>query len=210
MTVASSLAGFTVTATLLTITPGLDTALFVRTLAVEGPRRAMLAGLGIALGCMGWGIAVAAGLGALLTVSQLAYDVLRWAGATYLVVTGVRLLLAPRSTFELAPNPAAALARGPNWLARGFLTNMLNPKIGVFYVSFLPQFIPAGQSVPLFAVLLTTIHAAVGLVWFGLLALSTGPLLGRLRQPKVVAWLDRATGGLFIGFGLKLALDARR
>lgn len=207
MTTPQALLAFVAAASLLTITPGLDTALVLRTLTVEGPRRAMLAATGIGLGCLVWGAAVGLGLGALLAASRLAYDALRFAGAVYLLVLGIRLIRAPRAQLELAGQ--AEMARAPNWLARGFLTNMLNPKIGVFYVSFLPQFIPAGSSVPLWSLLLTAIHAALGLGWFGLLVLASRPVLGALQRPAVVTWLDRLTGGLFVGFGLKLALSAR-
>lgn len=209
MTGAAALTAFTVTAAVLTITPGLDTALVLRTAAAEGPRRAMLAALGIALGCLGWGLVVGLGLGALLAASQLAYDALRWAGALYLLYLGYNLLRRPRAALDLAVSDEGISPAEPNWLLRGFLTNMLNPKVGVFYVSFLPQFIPAGASVLGWSVLLAGIHNVLGLIWFGALVLATRPLLAMLRRPGVLAWLDRATGALFIGFGLKLALSAR-
>jgi threonine/homoserine/homoserine lactone efflux protein len=206
----AALLAFTATAAVLTITPGLDTALVLRTAAAEGPRRAMLAAAGIALGCLGWGLVVGAGLGALLAASQLAYDGLRWAGALYLLYLGIKLIRAPRQALELAVSDEAAVGtRRPNWLLRGFLTNMLNPKIGVFYVSFLPQFIPAGASALGWSVLLAAIHNVLGLIWFGALVLATRPLLAALRKPGVMAWLDRLTGALFIAFGVKLALSAR-
>src|SRR4051812_14473301 len=93
---ATSIAAFTAAAALLTVTPGLDTALVLRTAAVEGPRRALLAGLGICLGCLAWGAVVAMGLGILLQASHLAYRVLKWAGAAYLLWLGVQLLLSKR------------------------------------------------------------------------------------------------------------------
>jgi len=209
MTPPAALIAFTATAALLTITPGLDTALVLRTAAAEGPRRALLAAMGIALGCLGWGLLVGAGLGALLAASQVAYDLLRWTGAIYLFALGVKLIRSPRQAFELAAGAEIPAPRRPNWLLRGFLTNMLNPKVGVFYVSFLPQFIPAGASVLGWSVLLASIHNLLGLVWFGALVATTRPLLGALRRQGVMAWLDRLTGGLFLAFGAKLALDAR-
>ena len=208
MTATAALLAFTATAALLTITPGLDTALVLRTAAAEGPRRAMLAAVGIALGCLGWGLLVGAGLGALLAASQLAYEVLRWVGALYLFTLGLKLIRAPRQSLDLAEGDGAAPAQA-NWLLRGFLTNMLNPKVGVFYVSFLPQFVPAGASVLGWSVLLASIHNVLGLIWFAALIAATHPLLGALRRPGVMCWLDRLTGGLFVVFGLKLALDAR-
>ena len=210
MTGAEGLLAFTATAALLTITPGLDTALVLRTAAAEGPRRAMLAAAGIALGCLAWGLLVGAGLGALLAASQLAYDALRWAGALYLFILGAKLIRTPRRSLELAtPDEGPDRRARPNWLLRGFLTNMLNPKIGVFYVSFLPQFIPAGASVLGWSVLLAAIHNVLGLIWFGALVAATRPLIGALRKPGVMSWLDRLTGMLFLGFGLKLAFGAR-
>lgn len=210
MTEGAALLAFTATAALLTITPGLDTALVLRTAAAEGPRRAMLAAIGIALGCLAWGLLVGGGLGALLAASKLAYDVLRWAGALYLFYLGIKLIRAPRRALDLAVSDEDARGSGrPNWLLRGFLTNMLNPKIGVFYVSFLPQFIPPGASVLGWSVLLASIHNVLGLIWFAALVAATRPLLGALRRPGVMTWLDRLTGTLFVAFGLKLALSAR-
>lgn len=209
MTSSAALLAFTATAALLTITPGLDTALVLRTAATEGPRRAMLAAIGIALGCLGWGVLVGAGLGALFATSALAYDGLRWAGALYLVWLGLKLIRSPRQELNLAVLEEGMTHKAPNWLLRGFLTNMLNPKVGVFYVSFLPQFIPPGASMLGWSVLLASIHNVLGLIWFGALVLATRPLLNQLRRPGVLAWLDRATGAMFIDFGLKLALGAR-
>ncbi|HNJ48449.1 MAG TPA: LysE family translocator [Novosphingobium sp.] len=207
MTPQTALLAFTATAALLTVTPGLDTALVLRTAATEGARRAMLAAIGIALGCLGWGLLVGAGLGALLAASRLAYDLLRWCGALYLMYLGIKLIGAPRATIELSSGDQTDR---PNWLLRGFLTNMLNPKVGVFYVSFLPQFIPADANVLGWSVLLAMIHNLLGLVWFAALVLATRPLIAWLRRPGTLPWLDRLTGTVFVAFGLRLALEARR
>jgi threonine/homoserine/homoserine lactone efflux protein len=210
MTLIQDLAAFVLAAGLLTITPGLDTAMVLRTAAVEGPRRAALAALGIGMGCLAWGVAVALGLGVLLTASKTAYTVIKWAGAAYLVWIGLGLVLRPRKAFDLTPSKAeAGIARGHNWFVRGLVTNVLNPKVGVFYVSFLPQFVPAGVSAAPFIVLLAAIHVALGLAWFAGLIGATAPLKQWLSRAVVVRWLDRVTGGVFLAFGLKLALDRR-
>lgn len=208
MTVAQALIAFALAAGLLTITPGLDTALVLRTAAVEGPKRAALAGLGVVAGCLVWGAAVALGLGALLAASQLAFTALKWAGAAYLVWLGLNLILRPRDRFDLAGGPAGA-GDGLAWLRRGFLTNLLNPKVGVFYVSFLPQFLPQGAPAAPFIFLLAALHGVMGLAWFAALIAATQPIAGALRKPAVVRWLDRLTGGVFLGFGLRLALERR-
>lgn len=208
MTIIQALIAFSVAAGLLTVTPGLDTALVLRTAAVEGPRRAALAGVGIVLGCLAWGAAVALGLGALLTASRLAFEILKWAGAAYLVWLGVKLLLNPRPSFDLG-GAAAKPASGGAWLRRGLLTNLLNPKVGVFYVSFLPQFLPGGVPAAPFIFLLAAIHAVLGLAWFAVLIGATRPIAGALQKAPVVRWLDRLTGGVFLGFGVRLALERR-
>lgn len=203
-----ALIAFTLAAGLLTITPGLDTALVLRTAAVEGPRRAMLAGAGICLGCLTWGLATAVGLGALLTVSRLAYGALRLAGACYLIALGVRMLWRARAPHRIALQ-ADLPDRAGRWFTRGLLTNLLNPKVGVFYVTFLPQFIPAGVSVTWFSVLLAGIHATEGILWFALLTLATRPLGTWLERPQVARTIDRATGVMLVGFGLGLLAERR-
>ena len=175
----------------------------LRTSAVEGPRRAALAALGVICGCLVWGVAVALGLGVLLAASHLAYVMLKWAGAAYLAWLGLNLLLKPRAAFDLG----AAGPRGGNWWLRGFLTNLLNPKVGVFYVSFLPQFVPAHVAPAPFIVLLALIHGVLGALWFAGLIGATTPLKRWLQQTAVVRWLDRLTGVVFLGFGARLAFD---
>jgi threonine/homoserine/homoserine lactone efflux protein len=208
MTIVQALAAFSVAALLLTLTPGLDTALVLRTAAAEGPKRAALAAIGICLGTLAWGAAAGFGLGALLAASQLAYAILKWAGAAYLVWLGLGLILKPRDRFEIA-----AAANGPRsggaWLWKGLFNNLLNPKAGVFYVSFLPQFIPPGVPVAPFAILLAAIHVCMGLAWFAILIGATRPIAGALQRASVVRWLDRLTGGLFVGFGVRLAMERR-
>jgi len=137
--VLTSLVAYVAAASLLTVTPGLDTALVLRTATAGTPRRAALAGLGIAAGCFVWAALVAFGLGALLAASQLAYTVLRWIGAAYLLWVGYKMLRHPRRAFL-----TAGQNREPQGAAfvTGALTNLPNPKVGVFYVSFLPQFVP--------------------------------------------------------------------
>jgi len=208
--ITTALIAFTAAAGLLTITPGLDTALVLRTAASEGARPATLTAVGIVTACFGWAIMVALGLGALLAASQLGYTILRALGACYLLFVGCRLLLRPRHEFlESGPDPGSGRLVARAAFARGALTNLLNPKVGIFYVSFLPQFIPSGVPVAGFILLLGAIHAVLGVIWFACLITATQPLSRLLRRPAVVVSLDRLTGGLFIAFGLGLALRAR-
>jgi len=215
MTIEQALLSFTVTAGLLTITPGLDTALVLRTAAVEGRKQAMFAGIGICSGCLLWGAAASFGLSALLAVSGFAYSVLRIVGAVYLGYLGIKLVIrAFGSTSSISP-AEAVWAENRNrdssrWLKRGLLTNLLNPKVGVFYLSFLPQFIPTGVPVWSFSILLALIHATEGLLWFLLLTNATELISSWLRQRRVVMALDSLMGAILIAFGLKLVLDKAR
>ena len=214
MTVGQALLSFTLAAGLLTITPGLDTALVLRTAAVEGRKQAFLAGVGICFGCLLWGAAASFGLGALLAVSGFAYNVLRIVGAIYLSYLGIKLFIRAfaRSSSHNTAEPLLQKQEGEGslWLRRGLLTNLLNPKIGVFYLSFLPQFVPPGVQVWSFSILLASIHAAEGLLWFLLLTNATNFFSSWLKQRRVVMAFDSAMAAVFIGFGLKLAFDRAR
>ena len=213
MSIEQALLSFTLAAGLLTITPGLDKALVLRTSAVEGGKQAILAGIGICFGCLLWGVAASFGLSALLAVSGFAYKVLRIVGAIYLGYLGIKLLIrafASTSSNSGAEPEEYASRDGSLWFKRGLLTNLLNPKVGVFYLSFLPQFIPTGVPVWSFSVLLALIHATEGLLWFLLLTNATELISSWLRQRRVLMALDSAMGAIFIAFGLKLAFDKAR
>lgn len=205
MDISHALIAFALTAGLLTITPGLDTALVLRTAAVEGPRRAAMAASGIVLGCLTWGLAASAGLGALLAASQLAYDILRIAGAGYLLYMGGQMLLQAVRGNGYAARAAAEIsasgAKQRSWFLRGMLTNLLNPKVGVFYVTFLPQFVPAHVNATAFGMLLAGIHAVEGIAWFVLLIATTKTLSRWLVRPQVKRGLDGISGAVLMGFG---------
>ncbi|MFI6843999.1 LysE family translocator [Kitasatospora sp. NPDC050467] len=203
MEMTTALWSFALVVGLLTVTPGLDTALILRTSALGHRRQAWGVVLGIQTGTLLWGTLTSAGVTALLTASRLAYDVLRWGGAAYLVWMGVAML---RNRGGGA-GPEEGLADGGlahGW-RRGTLTNLLNPKVGVFYVAVLPQFIPAGA--PHFAagVALTCVHVVEGLLWSAVLVGFAQAVRGWLRRPAARRLLDRVTGAVVIGFGLKLA-----
>lgn len=196
---------FLVAATLLTLTPGVDTAMVLR--AAVGSRRhvAFCAAFGVILGCLAWGGAASLGLGVVLQASEFLYLALKLAGATYLIWLGASLLFRPRSAVDTdesrpALQPLAAFRQG-------LVTNLLNPKIGIFYVSFLPQFIPAEVSVSLYSFFLAGVHSLLTLLWFTVLILVAGRISRWMQSPRVIARFDRVTGGLFIGFGARLAIS---
>jgi threonine/homoserine/homoserine lactone efflux protein len=224
VTITSALASFAVVAGLLTILPGLDTALVLRAALTQGRAVAFATGAGISSGSLTWGAASAIGVSALLTASQAAFTVLRIAGACYLLWLGATLLWRSRRSrrgrlgrseaAEPSPAPAAELpAAPPPSLAaawwRGLATNLLNPKVGVFYVVMIPQFLPAGAPHLLMGLLLAGVHAVEGMTWFaGLIVVATVArrrFVGSATAGRVTRVVDRVTGVVLIGFGLRLA-----
>ncbi|MGW4894639.1 LysE family translocator [Kitasatospora sp. NPDC004240] len=206
MEMTAALWSFALVVGLLTLTPGLDTALILRTSALAGRRQAWGVVLGIQTGTLLWGTLTSAGVTALLTASQLAYEVLRWAGAAYLIWMGIGMLRdrgGEPAAEEDGPAGSDGLLHG--W-RRGTLTNLLNPKVGVFYVAVLPQFIPAGA--PHFAagVALTCVHVVEGLLWSAVLVGFAKAVRGWLRRPAARRAMDRVTGVVVVGFGVRLAV----
>lgn len=210
MTLIDSLMSFTFAITLLTLTPGLDTALVLRTATSEGSKKAFQAAMGVNAGCMVWGAVVALGLGALLTASELAFDVLKWVGAVYLCWLGLQMLIKPRSQMAAEKTVAESSHRkGSNWFIKGMLGNILNPKVGVFYVTFLPQFVPAGYPVAAYTFGLAMIHVLIGTLWSSTMIAATRPLSRWLKRPAVVRTMDRLTGLVFVAFAIRLATSKR-
>ena len=212
MDIATALLSFSIAAGLMTLTPGIDTALVLRTAAVENARNALFAAFGVVVGVLAWGLLAALGLGAVLAVSEIAYGVLQFAGAAYLMWLGARMLLrgargARADWRDGGPSQPQARRTGARWFVRGLTTNLLNPKVGVFYVSLLPQFMPADVNVVAFSALLAGVHAALSLGWFILLTLATRPFARALARPATTRALDGITGTVLVGFGLRLALS---
>ncbi len=206
MEISTALWSFALVVGLLTLTPGLDTALILRTAALGERRRAWGVVLGIQTGTLVWGTLSSLGVTALLAASHLAYETVRWAGVAYLLWMGVRML---RGGGAAEPEAGAGSASGgllAGW-RRGTLTNLLNPKVGVFYVAVLPQFIPAGAPHLAMGVLLTCVHVVEGLLWSAVLVGFAHTVRGWLQRPAARRLLDRVTGVVIVGFGLKLAVS---
>ena len=210
MTLGAAVLSFAVVATALTVTPGLDTALVLRAALTRSRWEAVATAAGIVAGLFVWAAAAAVGVSALLTASQVAYDLLRYAGSAYLVWFGVRLLV---RAFRSRPGPADpdGAVGGSAWRAArtGLATNLLNPKVGVFYVALLPQFLPAGSDPLLVGLLLAGVHALLSVVWFALLITLAGLLSRWLRRPATARAIDGVTGATLVGFGVRLAFAGR-
>ena len=205
------LALFLSAALLLNLTPGPDMLFVAGASAARGRRAGVLAALGVGLGC-GVHIALAAvGLSALLATSALAFGVVKWLGAAYLVWTGLSMLRA-RPAAPAAAGLAAPATRAVFW--QGALTNALNPKVALFFLAFLPQFVDAGAPQQAVAfVALGVLFTASGTVVNVIVALAAGSIAGAVAAGgsggRVGRWLQRAAGALFIGLGVKLAFSSR-
>jgi threonine/homoserine/homoserine lactone efflux protein len=205
--VTSSLVAFALFAAILTITPGLDTLLVLRTSAAGGRVAGFASVVGIGLGCLVWAVASAVGVTAVLAASRLAFEVLRVAGVAYLCWLGGRALWFARRPAENRPAvPAEAWGRG-RALRTGLTTNLLNPKVGVFYLSVLPQFLPDGVNPFVGSLALAAIHIGEGFLWQTLVVLAVNRATGWLTRLNVRRRLEQLTGVVFLGFGLRLALE---
>jgi threonine/homoserine/homoserine lactone efflux protein len=144
----------------------------------------------------------ALGVAAVLTASRLAFEILRAAGVAYLLYLGVRALLGSRR----GDGQPVVVRSTPGWRT-GLTTNLLNPKVGAFYLSVMPAFLPVGLSPLAGGLLLGGIHAAEGAVWLSALVFAVGRARALFERPRVQRTLQRLSGLVFIGFGVRLALE---
>ena len=213
---ASQLLLFIAAGLLLNLTPGPDVLYIVTNALRSGARAGVVAALGITAGCFVHIFAAALGISALMAASNTAFSILKWVGAAYLVVVGARMLLAraPVAQEVGATNLIAACAR-ITWASghkciffQGFWTNALNPKVALFFLAFVPQFIaPDVANKPLAFLLLGLLFNFNGLwvnVGWAVTAAWMASRLGNVRAG--MHWLERAAGLMFVGFGIRLAL----
>lgn len=201
-------------AALLTITPGADTMLVVRNALGFGKKAGILTTTGVCCGLFIHAILSALGLSLILVTSAEAFTVVKLAGAAYLFFLGGQSLyraLVHSSQAKSTQPPDAGAARKTNGRAfsEGFLNNLLNPKIAVFYLAFLPQFIKPGDPALAKSLLLTGIHFVMGILWLSFVSIFIGAVSGYLSRPAVRRSLDGVTGAILIAFGIRLALERR-
>jgi threonine/homoserine/homoserine lactone efflux protein len=212
----AALPAFALASTLLILAPGPDSLLVLRNTLRHGRRAGWVTATGTMSGLLAWAAAAAFGLSALLRVSHLGYDALRVAGACYLLWLGVSSLWPVRRPHAgpaaEPPGPAGPAPAQAGWrrvYLNGLLSNLFNPKIGVFFIAFLPGFIPAGSPAPLVPLVLGLWFTAETGAWLATLAWMAAHGAGWLRRSTVQRWLERVTGIALIGFGLRLATQAR-
>jgi threonine/homoserine/homoserine lactone efflux protein len=204
---------FILSGLLLNITPGPDTAYIVGRSIQMGWRGGALAALGICAGCLVHVFAAALGLSALLAASAIAFVAVKWIGAAYLVYLGITMLLS-------RPHGAAttvAAGVGPDLPPRavfwqGALTNVLNPKVALFFLAFLPQFVDADAPHKAFAfVLLGAIFIFNGMLWCLMVAVVAARSASQVRRSsRLMAWINRTIGGLFVYLGIRIAMMEAR
>jgi RhtB (resistance to homoserine/threonine) family protein len=208
---------FCVAVFLLNVTPGPDTAYIVGRSVAQGRSAGLISALGISTGCCVHALACAFGLTALLAASATAFTVVKFVGAIYLVYLGTRLIFAKteRTPAEAAVTAPARTAAAPRPLRQlflqGFWTNVLNPKVVLFFVSFFPQFVSTESSHKALAFLaLGVVFVLMSTVWNSFVAWIAGSVTRRFSgKPGVKKWLDRTVGTAFVGLGLKLATSTR-
>jgi threonine/homoserine/homoserine lactone efflux protein len=211
----SRLWAFVAVATLLAVTPGADTLLVVRNVLTRGRVAALLTVAGIAGGCVVHAVLSAVGVSLILVRSAEAFAVLRFCGAAYLMVLGAQSLRrwwqpddgAPAGSD--APLAAPRPARRLRSFLEGLLTNVLNPKVGIFYLAFLPQFIGPGDPVLERSLLLAALHIGIGLVWLSLLSLGVGRIRPLVESRLWRARLEGVSGAVLIALGVRLAAARR-
>ncbi|MEJ7139135.1 LysE family translocator [Amphibiibacter pelophylacis] len=200
------LAGFLLAAVLITASPGPDNLLVLGMGLSQGRRQGIAFGLGCAMGCLWHTLLAVAGVSVLLAASPLAFALLQLAGGAYLIWLGVQALRSRGGARAAADVGAGASLNRLFW--RGVLANAINPKVALFFLSFLPQFVVGGHgAVPLQMAVLGAVFTAQAALLFGLLGYFAGRLGGVLeRSPRIGLWLDRIAGGVFIALGLRLML----
>ncbi|GAA4379898.1 LysE family translocator [Hymenobacter koreensis] len=201
---------FLVAALLFTMTPGLDTIFILNKSLSQGKQAGFYATLGINTGVLVHTLFAALGLSVLVAQSAVAFSVVKYAGAAYLVYLGVAKLLRPQPLLEAA-DPGQVPRSGAQDFFSGVVTNVLNPKVALFFLAFFPQFIqPQALTSPWPFLQLGGLYAAVGLGWFSILTLFASYFSARVvNSPHASRWLNRLSGVAFLAMGLKLALTKR-
>ena len=206
MTLDSLFVAGLVVLALLTISPGADMALVAKITLERGRRAALLATVGICSGLFVHATASALGLSVILATSAEAFTIVKLIGAAYLAYLGVQTL---RSSFRHDVTGPRSPRRGANPFLQGVFSNVLNPKVAVFYLTFLPQFMSPGDNVLVRSLAFAVAHAVMGIAWLSAYAYVLTRLSAVLAGGAVRRWLERVTGGVLIALGARLALERR-
>ncbi len=194
---------FLLSGILLNITPGNDTLYILGRTVSQGRKAGILSLLGIIMGAFMHTAFAATGLSLILMKSATVFNVIKWVGAGYLLYLGIRALLSKHSSEAVALEQDKSISK--RIFMQGFLTNLFNPKVALFYLAFLPQFISADNAygaLPFIVLGLTFI--ATGTIWCLLLVVAADFMTRKLRTRNFAGILNRLTGAVFIYLGIKL------
>jgi threonine/homoserine/homoserine lactone efflux protein len=201
---------FLIAGILLNLTPGADTMYILGRSIAQGRKAGIYSALGIATGCLVHTLLAAFGLSMIIAQSQLAFDIVKYAGSVYLGYLGVKMLLAKvDKNFDMDESKQNSLRQ---LYVSGILTNVLNPKVALFFLAFLPQFVQTNQATnPVPFLLLGFTFFLTGTTWSLMLALFSSLLAGKIKANyQFKLWLNRITGGVFIALGIKLAFQTKQ
>lgn len=201
---------FVLAGILLNLTPGADTMYILGRSMAQGRKAGMYSALGISTGSLVHTLLAAFGLSIVIAQSQFAFDIIKYAGALYLGYLGIKMLLTnPETQVKLEESKPQSYR---NLYVSGILTNVLNPKVALFFLAFLPQFVQANQATnPLPFLLLGFTFILTGTLWCFILAFFSSLLAEKIKQkPSIKVWFNRITGGVFIALGIKLALQSKK
>lgn len=198
-------------AAIVIVVPGPDTAVVTKNVLVHGRRVAFGTSLGVSTGLAVWTLAAALGVASVVRASYVAFTVLKLIGALYLVWLGLQALRAARHAgSDARPSPAGNPAMSAlGGFRQGLLSDLANPKIGIFFTSLLPQFVDPGHPVLLPFIALGAVFVAMTVVWLSVYCVVAARAAQTLQRPRVKAALDRVTGVVLISLGLRLAIEHR-
>ena len=201
-----TLAAFFATALFLAVVPGPDNVFVLTQSALRGKRAGLWVVLGLCTGLLVHTGAVALGVAALFERSRLAFDLLKYAGAAYLLYLAWQSLRAPAMTVDSGEGERSGAGK---LYLRGIVMNVTNPKVSIFFLAFLPQFLAPGPHMARDSMLMIGLHYSIGAVWLGIVAIGSARVAGGMRSARVARALDGLIGTMMLGFGARLALASR-
>lgn len=197
---------FLVLSLFVVMSPGIDTALITKRTISDGRQAGFKIALGITTGCLVHTFAAALGLSAILMQSALAFEIVKYVGAIYLIYLGLSSFIKRKDKPVIQSQPVAKSSA----FKQGLFSNVLNPKVAVFFITFLPQFVSTDANTTFQLILMGATYTFLSIAWFIVYVLFINILREWLMSPKVQGVMDKATGLVLIGFGLKLALDKHK